>query len=247
VNNLPNIESLVLTNGAGDGKILATDNKLISLKLFNFEQNSRDLRQILCCYKGIKYLRLENVSDKEFNLNSKLLFENLTHLNLNGMLFVFLLSIRTPNLKNLVISCEGTNNTINLFTIPDENLQKVEKLSVCELKIDQIPVISLKFPELQHLNIGNVENVQSENFAMIINQIVSEGQKLRIFGITEKKLKELNITYEELLSQMENKRLILKVYKNFKHMTFDGWVIKYLRSEYLEPDEDEIQEMMQSL
>ncbi|CAG9809065.1 unnamed protein product [Chironomus riparius] len=225
--NHPAIENLSLYCGVEDVDHLDPNGNLKSLKLYNSEANNRWLEHLLRHYRFIKYLRLDNDSDFELKPFTNIYFENLTHLSLDGLICNFLMSAKMPNLKNLEISCARASNTIDFSMIPYQNLENIEKLSLKELGMDQRLAITMKCTKLQHLNVGSFFNVETVNPAKIINQVVSKAPQLKVFGILERILKNHDLKYEELLSQMKNRRLIVKVYSRFGEMANENWEPNY--------------------
>jgi len=236
--NHPDVESLSLCRSDEAVEHLVPNEKLISLKLYNIYQDTLYLEHMLSHFKYIKYLRLTNDSGSKLKPLNNILLENLTHLILNGMVSNFLMATKTPKLKNLEILSNGIENTHDFFMIPDENLENIEKLSMFDLKIDQILAILLKCTKLKHLNVGNFSSIQPDHLSLIINRIIAKAPELRILGILESTLKHQKMTYEELLSQMDNKRIVLKLYDNYKKMTNEYWECKYFGSDEAEHEDD---------
>ena len=176
IKNYPDVESLSLCSGNEDVEQLVPNEKLKSLNLINFNQEITFLEHLLCHFKYLKYLRLDNYLDSEVKPLTNVCFVNLTHLYLNRMVSSFLMSAKMFNLKNLEIESTGPKNTYDFFLISDENLENVEKLSMNDLKMDQIPAILLKCPKLEHCNVGSFRNIKSDHLAVTINRIISNNK-----------------------------------------------------------------------
>jgi hypothetical protein len=251
--NLKNLEKLAITIDRTEtiDKLPKHDTKLRSLKISqayefygydsdeDYESCTSNFCSVLSHYKNIKCLLIYSDNTIDLNLGQVLELNNLTHLFIHDSIESNLLfKCKMPNLKYISASYETFgvvrfDSSIESEQEPREstsedasaeNLLNVEVLTIYNWQDGNILKTIEKFPNLKHLNLGSTQFLyEISSMSQVINDIAPIGSKLIILGTDVECLMDFRVTYEQLLSEVNNKRIFIKLYDTCKDMNVDYW------------------------
>lgn len=226
--NLPNLESLKLEVNDGDE---IDDSRLISngrlqrliIDGINVE-NLNNFKAILKHYNEIKYLFISYCYDVPVPDSFEWKFDHVTHLALDRWNCFHILKNDFPCLKVLIL---GIGDEYPEYTpeISDGVSKNVKKLTISSRAYNFALNLILHFKNLSHLNLSIFEwrDDKRESIIEFINDLICFEPQLKCFGLNKTYLPSKNSTYEQLLSQIHNKQIILKMYSRFCSMIAEDW------------------------